>query len=418
MIELLVALIMVSILMVSAFMSWGSYVDEARKVSTMNRLDGLRKALESWTADHAKGYPTYDLNPLLGRYIPNTEGDGWGNDFLVDRYMLRIISRGRDGLLDTPIPGWEEGPLGGYGGDDIVQEAQENGRLVLVGTNGMFMVRPDGSYFIPLAEGATWGDVAPGGGAVIWGDGTGYTRDWISPEDSIGSYDLTSGSVDSTVALTWFTDPFGSTGWGTISIAPDGLHIAAFRSDGSNVQLIVGELVDPAESTSAPPYECTTFPSSALDGGEFGRIAWGRRSASIYVNNVVASDTRIARMNAAPRSRPTTFSWGVVTDDTPSVDVCGTRERFAFVHDSKAVMASGTGSILTSGTVPTGAVSKVAVNRRCDAVAILDDSDNLYLWWPERPTEGSPNGEGNPFLVLDGASVTGSLGAVRELRWR
>ena len=47
----------------------------------------------SWAADHARGYPTYDLNPLLGRYIPSTERDGWGNDFVVDRYIAPDIER-------------------------------------------------------------------------------------------------------------------------------------------------------------------------------------------------------------------------------------------------------------------------------------------------------------------------------------
>lgn len=418
MIELLVALIMISILMVSAFMSWGSYVDEARRVSTLNRLDGLRKALESWAADNPRGYPTYDLNPLLGRYIPTSEEDGWGNDFLVDRYMLRIISRGANGVLDTPIPGWEEGPLGGYGGDDMVQQAQENGRIVLVGANGMYMVRPDGTYFIGLAEGASWGDISPGGGAVVWGDGTGYLRDWISDSESIGSYDLTSDSVADSINMTWFTDPFGNTGWGTIALAPDGLHVAAFHTAPGGIELIVGEIVDPAESVSAPPYRVTTFVPAQLDGGAFGRIAWGRRSGTLYVNNKEGGDVKIARLNAAPRSAGTTLSWGVADVNTPSVDVCATGERFTFVTDGKAVVASGTGSILTSSTVGPGTPLKVAFNRRCDAVAVVDDADNLFLWWPDRPMEPAPGGEGNPFLVLDGSTVSGSVGAIADVRWR
>jgi hypothetical protein len=417
MIELLVALIMISILMVSAFLSWGSYVDEARVVTTQNRMDGIRKALETWSADHTRSYPTYDLNPLLGRYLPATEGDGWGNDFLVDRYMLRIISRGRNGVLDTPIPGWDEGPLGGFGGDDLIQEAQENGRLVMVGGNGLFMVRPDGTRFIGLADGFSAGDIAPGGGAVVWGDGANFFRDWISSDESLGSYDIGAGASQS-VVMTWFTDPFGNTGWGTISIAPDGLHIAAFRSAGSYLELVVGELVDPAEAVSAPPFLVTTFPTAQIEGAQYGRIAWGRRSGSLYVNNKEGADIKIARLNAAPRSGLTTYSWGVVDNNTPSVDVCGTRQRIVFMHDDKAILASGSGTILTSATVPTGTVTKVAVNRRCDAITILDSSDNIYIWWPDRPVDPSPGGEGNPFLVLDGATVSGALGPVVELRWR
>lgn len=437
MIELLVAMVMISFLMVSAFLSWGSYVEDARKVSTLNRMDGIRKALEAWGADHTRGYPRYDLNPLLGRYLPNTEGDGWGNDFVIDRYMMRVISRGPNGVLNTPIPGVPEGwvpedVVADYDGngvsgdandrwlmnqDDFVQEARENGRLVLVGSSDVYMVRPDGTHLKPLASGALWGDLSPGGGAVVWGDGTMYERDWLSESDDLGTIDQ-EGLPVSSVPMTWFSTPFGNNGWGTISIAPDGVHLAAFRAGGGGVQLVVGELVDPNESVSAPTFGVATFPMGVIDGDQYGRIAWGRRSGTLYVNNKEGSDVKIAKINAAPRSRETTYSWGVVDGNTPSVDVCGTRERFVFIHDGKAVLASGSGSFLTSSAVSAGTPVKVAVNRRCDSVAVLDDSDNLYLWWPDRPIDPAPGGEGNPFLVLSGTEVANSVGAVSEMRWR
>lgn len=410
---------MISVLMVSAFMSWGSYVDEARKVSTLNRMDGIRKALETWNADHSRGYPTYDLEPLLGRYIPNTEGDGWGNDFLVDRYLMRIISRGRDGVLDTPIPGWEEGPLGGYGGDDLIQSAQENGRVVIVGSNGLYMIQPDGTHFLPLVDGASWGDVAPGGGAVIWADGSDLLRDWVDESDSFGAMDIASGSIEPSLPMTWFTDKFGSTGWGTLSIAPDGFHVAAFRLDGGQIQLISGELVDPSISASAPPYLVTTFSLTELEGSHRGRLAWDRRSTALWVNSRISGNTLPTRINSSPNSAPTTYGWTPTpVSNTFSIDTCATGSRFAFLHDNTAYLTSATGTPIATWSVPSGFGKLVALNRKCDAMVVVNNSDDLYIWWPKRPMSPDPGGEGNPFLLIDGATLTGEVGTVHEVRWR
>lgn len=418
--ELLLAVTMVSILIITAFLSFQGYIEEARKVSTLNRMDALRKALETWSSDHQRDYPTYDLRPLLGRYIPSDEADGWGNDFVVDRYFMRILSRGPNGILETSVPGLEESPLLGSGGDDLVQEAQENGRLVLQGA-GLYSVRPDGRRLVELAAGITGGDLSPGGGAFVYANNSGAPadvmwRDWLSQDDTVGDYDLSNDSVSPTISLTWFGNAFFPGNWGSVSIAPDGIHVAALQDNGGTPRIIVGELVHPAEGQGAPPYQVLEDVGGLFANGINTRMTWDRRGGLLYLEAFNAGDRYLVKVNSAPGSRITTPTWG----KTPGVviqglDQCVTRDRFVFIKDAKTIIASATGSTVTSMAV-TGGDTAAAISRRGDAVAVFGGGE-VWIWWPDRPV--APANPGNPYRVLDSATVTSlGLGAIVQLRWR
>jgi type II secretory pathway pseudopilin PulG len=412
-IELLIAVSMMSILIVTAFMSWGSYIDEARLVSTKNRMDTIRKALETWRADHQRPYPDYSIRPLLGRYLPSDEEDGWGNDFIIDPYFLRVFSRGANGILDSSIPGHGESVSGMNGGDDLVAAAQENGRLVLLLGGSLTVVKPDGSYMGGIAGGVTGGDVASGGGVYVYTDGTKFFREYVTEANVAGTYDPSTDTTSEPVEMTWITDPPipAGPGWGTVSLSPDGVHLATLRQEGGRNRLYVGEISGPVFGAGASTYEVINFPvGGPLSSNQFTDIAWTRDGGSI---DLVGSGTNlyVLRVNSAPGSRLTTPSWGKVAGvNVMSVDHCATRDRSVTVRDGVTTISAGPGAIVASATISGGGADALArFNRQGDAVAIVGTDLSVWIWWPDRLSE-----PGNPYMVF----APGELGAISGLRWR
>lgn len=109
----------------------------------------LAKAL---TEFEASGGPYTDstLVPLKGKQLQEVPKDPWGNDFIVDAFFRRLVSRGPNGRLETLVPGFQA-PEDGGERDDRVFFYRPPGRLWVVrepdATGGGEMARmaPDGS---------------------------------------------------------------------------------------------------------------------------------------------------------------------------------------------------------------------------------------------------------------------------------
>lgn len=433
-IEILISMTIVALLSVVAYLQYQGFVEQARHMSTVNRLDAIRKAMEAWRGDHQGDYPTRDLQPLLGRYLPSDEDDGWGFDFIIDPYFLRVISRGPNARLDTFAPGHPETPTVDAftddpfpgptrqdklanaiaGSDDLVAGIANMGRLVIVGTSARVVMNPDGARRAGL-PGNAGADQAPGGGLLVYASGPNLWRDWIDEQGSIGEFDLkTQEAVPPTRISTWIVGTAGNN-WGTVAIAPDGYHMAALQPAPGGFALVVGEIVSAGEGQGAASHTVTTFP--ALLGGAMAHLSWDRTSSRLFTND--PSGAVIAIYSSAG-SQPQIPTWGSLATHgtgTWNPDFCPTRDRLAFVRDGATQVANAiTGAVLKQHQVSSPSDDKfVAWSRTGDALAVVGDDGSLRIWWPDRTL-----GDGNPFRVGGGLlpSLTPVVGTVTHLRWR
>lgn len=415
-IELLIAVSMMAILVVTAVMMWDQYIDEARVVSTKNRMDAIRKALETWKADNQRLYPSNDLAPLLGRYLPGDEMDGWGNDFVIDRFFLRVLSRGANSVLETPVPGHPESMALGEGGDDYILDAQENGRLVVLsgaGPSDLLVMNPDGSGVTTLLQGIQGGDVSPGGGLVVHTNGSDFFRELLTEDNALGEIDPYTGDVTSAVGMPWLTSSLPAGGaFGSLSLAPDGVHVAFLQNAPGETRLHVGEVVDPALGTGAETHTVIEVPTGApLTHGHRTRISWDRSGGRLYLNGNDGSDDYILQLGSSPGSRLTTPVYGKSAGvNFESIEACATRDRLTFVRDGVTVIAGSTGATVTSRNVSGVGDAISRFNRQGSAVVVAGSDDSVWIWWASIPDIPGAN----PYRVL----APGSVGAIRDLRWR
>lgn len=440
-VELLFAISMISILVVTAYLNLQDNIEEARMVSSLNRLDQMRKALEAWAADHQEPYPTTDIEPLLGRYLPGREDDGWGNDFVVDPFFMRLISRGKNARLDTQVPGSPElwfppEQAMNHESDDLVAAVGHVGRLFMtVPGQGVFQFAGDGSDLTQVAASpAADVDQAPGGGVVVWSIGTDLIRDWMNETGGLGeSRQVTVGTsqtlyeaVPAESLTANFNGPGGAS-YGSVCMAPDGYHLAALQENtAGNVHLLVGEVLSQSEDQGARAQVVTTFaPGSDL----LAPLRWDRNSSKL-----VTLDTsgNVVQLFTSPGAKPIIPYWGDTNAPASnvaatSVDLCVTRDRMVINRGGATEIRNGlTGGLVplngqqpaptTAGVNPrqisAGGDTLATWNRRGDAVAIVGSGGQLWLWWPDRA-----DGPGNPFLLhpnLD--TLLGGLPS--QIKWR
>lgn len=407
--EILLSMTLVSILTVTAYLYYSDYVNESRKVSTWNRMDAIRKALESWHADHKSAYPTTDLEPLLGRYLPTTEEDGWGNEFVVDPYFGRLISRGPDAVLDTYVVGHPESRYRGATGDDVVRNYDDSGRIYMLDANGWLMsCRPDLADATQMAQVADGGDKGPASGVGVYSNGASLYRVWIDEDGRTGDYQL--GMDVGAQPMTWITTRLPAANFGAVAVAPDGIHFAVLQDAGGDASVVVGELVDSAQS--APPAIVATVPGLPLTA----RLSYDRQSSTIYFSD----GTQIRSVSSAPGSQITTPGWGTATGlNTTAADLCASRDRIAFIRDGLTYILTvdpATGANYISRDVVFGSNDLLlAFNRKCDALAVTG-TNSLWIWWPDRP----PVAGINPSEVATSGALAdlGITMPLQDLKWR
>lgn len=96
-----------------------------------SKLDGdfmeISKALDAYELKTKKLFQDSDLDKLQGVALVNTVRDPWGKPYVYDWFYKRIVTAGKDGVLNTLVPGqqFEAGES-----DDEVRELKKLDRLV------------------------------------------------------------------------------------------------------------------------------------------------------------------------------------------------------------------------------------------------------------------------------------------------
>src|SRR5436190_19337757 len=109
--ELLAAVTIITLLSSAAYVGYHNLIPEAKAERVSHDLQTLSDSLGTYDRDHRNDpYRTYSLQLHKGRYLDEVPLDPWGNDYIVDPIMQRIISRGVDGILQTVVPGYPERP--------------------------------------------------------------------------------------------------------------------------------------------------------------------------------------------------------------------------------------------------------------------------------------------------------------------
>lgn len=462
---------MISYLMATAYLTMQDQVEEGKVTSTLNRLDTLRKALSTWVTDNQRPYPKYDVQPLVGRYIAKSEVDAYGQDFIVDPYFLRVLSRGKDGLIGTAVPFlgeeleeriWTENliaPTESVSLDDMVVEATTMGRIVITGPGGgLWTIRPDGTDLVSVTGQGTYGDIGPGGtGILVYESGAAGVplRHWTDERGREGEFDpagLRDGNGDPVLdsegnpigkdseaeAMTWVstaplgngTVDFSGATFGSMAIAPDGIRFGFLVDTGGTQYLGVGDLAAPLEDEANSTFVVTQFPGAGdgvLLDGTSTPLSWDREGRFLYTTVSHSSGARVHRYASSPNSYSTTPSWGkIASDNVQYADFGRSTDRIAYLRNNTTMVLSlgappsyadvaGSGGDLlaptpATGAVPSGSDQRLALSPRGDAIAVLGTDDNLYVWWPDRSDK-------NRLRIF--AGVAAELGgAVESIHWR
>jgi len=102
-IELLIVVAIIAALVGVAVPFFQDNLAEAQKTKAKQDLDVIRNAINLHDAQNRPLVGT-DLTPLLGRYLQELPNDPWGNPYLLDANVGRVISFGADAQADGTGP--------------------------------------------------------------------------------------------------------------------------------------------------------------------------------------------------------------------------------------------------------------------------------------------------------------------------
>ncbi|MBI3891963.1 MAG: PD40 domain-containing protein [Candidatus Wallbacteria bacterium] len=131
--ELTIAVLMISILSITAFMSYLGETDNAKKVACQRDFRLLREALRLYNEDHFQTpYGLNDASALYGRYLSAVPKDPWAAEYVIDPFLGRILSRGPDGVLETDVKGSTETADLTRAADDLMDTYDNLGLIACV----------------------------------------------------------------------------------------------------------------------------------------------------------------------------------------------------------------------------------------------------------------------------------------------
>lgn len=386
-VELLVAVTIVTILASGAYVGYQSYVPEAQEQRARHDLETLASALQTYDRDHSSApYSKYGVDDLKGRYVDEVPADPWGADFVVDPVMRRVICTGPDKKLQTAVPGFTDSPARtDVLSDDIRRPYSEQGLISYVADGTLSWISPDGSGREGILSGLGAGSAsqAPDHNRFLISTGNKVTIYTRNAEQAFEKHDLTFGG-----------DILGGR---EASFSPDGLKYAfvAVLSSGDGVG--VGDV-----TTGVPAMLVT----SSVPGVNRPALVKGNRE-------VVFGDTalNVYRTSAAEQSSLTTIN--VSLDGTPERD--GALPAVSSDGKLVAMISAATGGdVIVRATseskkavVARGQYKEVVFGPTGHLLA-LTDGKAIYVT-PARPTTIT---SGLPMLVID------KVGTITSLDWR
>lgn len=105
--------------------------------TTRAKLDGdfmeISKAIDNYELKQKKTFQDADLDKLQGIALQNTVRDPWGKPYLFDFFFRRLVCLGKDGVLQTLVPGQTAEP---GESDDEVRALRKLDRIVYARAEG------------------------------------------------------------------------------------------------------------------------------------------------------------------------------------------------------------------------------------------------------------------------------------------
>ena len=103
-IELLISIAIVAALSGVAYMAYSGYISGSKKTVARTTMRKLVEAVQAYNSDHARPYCTSTLRNLLGPYLSEIPQDPWEQDYIVDYFFGRIVTKGPNVELETFVP--------------------------------------------------------------------------------------------------------------------------------------------------------------------------------------------------------------------------------------------------------------------------------------------------------------------------
>ncbi len=390
--ELTIAVVMISILSLTAYTSYLDSTDEARLIAAAKDFRQIREALRLYNEDHFQSpYALYDTSALFGRYLTRSPVDPWLSEYIVDPFMGRIISRGPDGTLQTEIVGHPEAVDQQRFNDDLIEVYAPQGNLACtVGGSGRFYTLDEISGSGEVIASIDAFSSTPDRGAVIIARSGGLelATDVFSSPKFQQIHTAIEGAAGSLLE---------------VSVSPGGQRFAGVTSGRDS--LMVGSLLTNVKETS-------TFKLMAADSGiTLSGASWNRNGQDLAVSTSQGEIWRLAVSQSARPTRLTTQASADVVRGAPSWSGDGKWIAFASKAQGEVLIIPASGGRNLPDpinlTFAGSAIGPVALSPDGRKIAFVADED---LWIAERS---------NLQLRLNVTrDMTDKVGGARSLVWR
>ncbi|MBI2943525.1 MAG: PD40 domain-containing protein [Candidatus Wallbacteria bacterium] len=296
--ELTIAVLMISILSLTAFMQYLGQTDEARRVACQRDFRLLREALRLYNEDHFQSpYPVNDASALYGRYLSAVPKDPWAQEYVIDPFLGRLLSRGADGVLETEVKGLvradgqPELPETSLVNDDLVETFDALGTIgCVVGAAARVFPMDEGGAPVDVRTGVDAFGLSPDRefAVAVVGGGLELLKNFFSKLET-----QSLGAAPATLA--------------DIAVSPDGTRYAAVTTDRKSIwigaldadrtKVVPFNLFAGSEQLSAPSWSKDQQELAiGTDRGEIWRIVVGAGAQK----TVLTSDATMDIVKNAP----------------------------------------------------------------------------------------------------------------------
>lgn len=395
-VELMIAVSIISILGVFAALQYRSYLPSAQEERVEHDLKILADAVATHDRDNPSSqYRAFDLEPLVGRYLDHTMVDPWGNPYVVDPFFGRVISLGPDDLRQQPIPGYTLDTMDAKpDSDDFSRDYRSPGMISFIAGGALYAMYPDGLPYwqVDVGYGANdSADLAP-------------TRDrWVATKNGALKIIRSHPEGVDEFALMAGTQPvkaqhpcFSPAGNKVVLIDPDTKSIGVVGIDATTT----GTVQAPGIATSSaidPTVTEPRFPALSPDN----RTIYFQNGSEIY---------RVSSAEASPIATMTVKPDGTAEGDGGPLDLSADGKLIAYVTASGNAIRLRSAVSGQMHTVVAGAGFKeVAFSPDSNRIAVTDGTSIFVL--PAEPDLETRYPGVYPFLVL-------SMGGISSLSWR
>lgn len=388
-VELLAAVTIVTILASAAYLGYQNYIPQAQEERVHHDLETLANALGTYDRDHPNApYSRTDLQELKGRYIDEIPADPWGNDFIVDTVMKRLVSPGPDRILQTAVPGYPGSPTKtNIAGDDYRRPYAEQGQISFLAGTTLYKCNVDGGdregLMSQLPAGASANQAPDRNRFLVSANNkvTLYTRNATGAFDS---RDLTfGGSIVGGHDATW---------------SPDGLKFAFIAVLPSTEGVGVGDITTGVDATLVTSSVAGVAHPSLMKGNR--EVLFSDSALNIYRASA-ADMSSITTLNIKPDGKPANDG------ANPAISPDGKLVTYVTAATGGDVCVRPISEAMQPLVVAKGSYKQSVFGPTGQLVAITD-GNAIWITSARSSTQTS----GLPLFVIDG------LGTITSLSWQ